>query len=138
MVVRSEPHLENSSPRWARTACTVNATPARRLPSGTRAHRAQRGWSVMRRKSACIPKPMTDEEWLRVRPQGQCEAPCCTARGKQRIPKVVDLDRRGLPGLREMLCLCTFHYRALADRIVIACWGEPPANGVWRAGTPRR
>ena len=88
----------------------------------------------MRRKPAYVPKPMTDEEWLRVRPQGQCEAPCCTARGKQHIPKVVDLDRRGLPVLREMLCVCTFHYRALADRIVVACWGEPPLNVVWRMG----
>src|SRR5262245_33217186 len=106
---------------------------SRRLPSERRAT-AQREWSVMRRKSAPPPEPMSDEEWIAASPQGQCEAPCCTGRGKQHTPKVIDLDRTGPPGLREMLCLCTFHYRALADGVVIACWGEPPLNIVWRLG----
>jgi hypothetical protein len=33
-----------------------------------------------------------------------------------------------------MLCLCAWHYRALADRINVACWGVPPLDVVWRLG----
>jgi hypothetical protein len=88
----------------------------------------------MRRKSAHVPVPMTDEEWLRTRPRDRCEAPCCTERGRKRIPEVIDLDRDPLPGLPEMLCLCSEHYQALADRIVLACWGVPPLNVLWRVG----
>jgi hypothetical protein len=79
---------------------------------------------------------MTDEEWLRYRDPNCCEAPGCTGRGKRRVPAVLDLDRDPLPDLRHVLCLCTFHFEALDDRILAACWGVPPGNVVWRLGIP--
>ena len=63
---------------------------------------------------------------------GRCEAPGCTAPGRFWRPEAVAGSVAGVE-LRDRLCLCRAHYRAIADGLV-GCWGEPPLDVVWRLG----
>ena len=73
-----------------------------------------------------LDRPLTDAEWQAIQPRGRCEAACCTGRGKQRSS-----DPQA--ELRDRLCLCKYHHRAIEDGIV-GCWGDPPLDVVWRLG----
>lgn len=64
---------------------------------------------------------------------GRCEAPGCTGRGKQRGLEREDRSDGAPLELQDRLCLCEFHYTAVADGFA-GCWGTPPLDVLWRLG----
>jgi hypothetical protein len=49
-----------------------------------------------------------------------------TARGESSVAA-------GRGELRDRLTLCKFHYEGV-EKGIVACWGEPPLNVLWRLG----
>ena len=62
--------------------------------------------------------PPMGAEWCGDRVRARCEAPGCTARGKRRGRDISDSSAGDPPELRDRLCVCEFHYRAIADGLV--------------------